>query len=82
MRGVGSRTCLEFQSYCNALCGLKQILNGILERQNVIVPPDKASVSCIIGGNEGFSETVGCHENESRRRKGRNSPGDITITGF
>ena len=52
------------------------------ERHNVIVPPDKVSVSCIIGGNEGFSGTVGCHENENRRRNGSNRPGDITITGF
>ena len=52
------------------------------ERHNVIVPLDKASVSCISGCDEGFSGTVGCLENEGRLRIGRNSPGDITITGF
>ena len=52
------------------------------ERHNVLVPLDKASVSCILVYDEGFSGTVGCLENEGRRRIGRNSPGDITITGF
>ena len=52
------------------------------ERHNVIVPLGKASVSCILGCDEGFLGTVGCLENEGRRRIGRNSPGDITITGF
>ena len=51
-------------------------------RTLVIVPLDKASVSCILGCDEGFSGTVGCLENEGRRRIGRNSPGNITITGF
>ena len=52
------------------------------ERHDVIVPLDKASVSCILGCDEGVSGTVGCLENECRRRIGRNSPGDITISGF
>ena len=52
------------------------------ERHNVIVPLDKASVSCILGSDEGFSGTVGFHEIGGRHRVGRNSPGDITITGF
>ena len=51
------------------------------ERHNVIVPLDKASVSCMLGCDEGFPGTVGCLENEGRRRIGRNSPSDITITG-
>ena len=61
---------------------LSRYLMVFRERQNVIVPLDKASVSCILGSDEGFSGTVGCHEDEGRRRIGRNSPGDITITGF
>ena len=61
---------------------LSRYLVVLRERHNVIVPLDKASVSCILGCDEGFSGTVGCHENEGRRRIGINSPGDITITGF
>ena len=30
MRCVGSRACLDFASYCNSLCDLQQIFNGIL----------------------------------------------------
>ena len=35
------------------------------ERHNVLVPLDKASISCILGNDEGFSGTIGCHENKA-----------------
>ena len=61
---------------------LSRHLMAFRERHNVIVPLDKAPISCMLGCDEGFSGTVGYLENEGRRRIGRNSPGGITITGF